>query len=105
VTRPTESNSRPPAVVWPPVDSGGLVPVLTARRQMVLLCGYDKWEAKLAFIGPLLFGSPSGYSGSFGYVPRVTVPRKVRLSLEELQKVANVKCELTFRAGSDAKKE
>ena len=39
MTRPTESNSRPPAVVWPPVDSGGL-PVLAARRQMVLLCGY-----------------------------------------------------------------
>ena len=36
MTRPIASNSKPPAVVWPPVDSGGLVPVLAARRQMVL---------------------------------------------------------------------
>ena len=40
MTRPSASKSRPPAVVWPPVDPGGLVPVLAARRQMVLLCGY-----------------------------------------------------------------
>ena len=40
MTKPTESNFRPPAVGWPPVDSSGLVPVLAAQRQMVLLCGY-----------------------------------------------------------------
>ena len=39
MTRPIASSSKPPVVVWPPVDSGGLVPVLAARRQMVLLCG------------------------------------------------------------------
>ena len=40
MTRPIASSSKPPAVVWPPVDSGSLVPVLAARRQMVLLYGY-----------------------------------------------------------------
>ena len=51
----------------------------------------------LAFVAPLLFGSPSMYQGSFGYVPTLTIPRKIKLSLEELQKVARVKCELVFR--------
>ena len=59
----------------------------------------------LAFVAPLLFGSPSMYQGSFGYVPTLTIPRKIKLSLEELQKVAKVKCELVFRAGSDVKDE
>jgi hypothetical protein len=39
VTRPIASSSKPPAVGWPPVTSGSLVPVLAARHQMVLLCG------------------------------------------------------------------
>ena len=47
-TRPNASRSKPPAVVWPPVDSGGLVPVLAARRQMVLLCGYSAAESLLS---------------------------------------------------------
>ena len=59
----------------------------------------DHSETKLAFVAPLLFGS----SRSLEYVPKLTIPRKAKLSLDELRKVASVKCELTFRAGSDDK--
>ena len=54
-----------------------------------------------------LFGSGCGKGRVGGeplsYVPKLTIPRKVRLSLDELKKVAKVKCELTFRAGHDKK--
>ena len=39
MTRPIASSFKLPAVAWPPVDSGGFVPVLAARHQMVLLYG------------------------------------------------------------------
>ena len=52
MTRPIASSSKPPAVVWPPVDSGGLVPVLAARRQMVLLCGYRPGTPRVRNLPP-----------------------------------------------------
>jgi hypothetical protein len=59
-------------------------------------------KTKLAFVAPLLFGSGLGRHRVGGeplsYVSKLTIPRKVRLSLDELKKVASVKCELTFRA-------
>ena len=39
MTRPIESSFKLPAVAWPPVDFGGCIAVLAARRQMVLLYG------------------------------------------------------------------
>ncbi len=60
----------------------------------------DERPPRLAFVAPFLFGHVSGF---LGYVPKLTLPRKVNLSLDELRKVAKVKCELTFRAGSDDK--
>jgi hypothetical protein len=62
----------------------------------------DKYVPRLTFVAPLLFGD-AGWSGAFLYVPKFMIPRKVKLSLDELKKVAKVKCELTFRAGNDEK--
>ncbi|MEI8376080.1 MAG: SHD1 domain-containing protein [Planctomycetota bacterium] len=62
---------------------------------------YGDERAKVAFIAPVVFAGPGHYRGPwppFGYVPNVTIPRKVKLSLDELRKVAKVKCELTFQA-------
>ena len=53
---------------------------------------------RFAFFSPFLFRSYD-----LGYVSKTIVPRHVKLSLDELQRVAKVKCELTFRAGSDDK--
>jgi hypothetical protein len=58
-----------------------------------------QWEPRLVFVAPLLFGKAWG--NNLCYVPNLTIPRKVKLSLDELKRVAKVKCELTFRAGSD----
>ena len=44
MTRPIESSFKLPAVAWPPVDFGGCIAVLAARRQMVLLYGLPRRE-------------------------------------------------------------
>ena len=65
MTRPIASSSKPPAVVWLPVDSGGLVPVLAARRQMVLLCGLGRRLdpfPRLKGRGPIEAANPDGES-------------------------------------------
>ena len=62
--------------------------------------GAYEFEPRLVFVAPLLFETDMGngmLSGWFSYVPKLTVPRKIKLSLDELQRIAKVKCELSFQ--------
>jgi hypothetical protein len=62
--------------------------------------GVYEFEPRLVFVAPLLFETDMGKSilpGRFRYVPKLTVPRKIKLSLDELQRIAKVKCALSFQ--------
>jgi len=61
------------------------------------------WKPKLAFFAPVLFWCCT--TNDVEYVPKFTIPRTIKLSLDEVKRVAKVKCELTFRAGDDGKKK
>ena len=52
MTRPIESSFKLPAVAWPPVDFGGCIAVLAARRQMVLLYGLARTTGNQAYALP-----------------------------------------------------
>ena len=60
-------------------------------------------KPKLAFVAPVFWWRFNNTSTD--YVSKFTIPRTIKLSLDEVKRVAKVKCELTFRAGNDDEKK
>jgi len=60
-------------------------------------------KPRVAFVAPVLFSQSD--DGGLSYLPKFTIPRTIKISLDELKRVAKVKCELTFRAGNDDEKD
>lgn len=66
----------------------------------------EGFRPKLGFVAPLLFGwAWRNDRRDFHYVPTLTIPRKITLSLDEWKMISKIKCELTFRETIDKPKQ
>jgi hypothetical protein len=59
----------------------------------------ESLKPAVAFVAPIVFGS--GWNDNLMYVPRVNLTRHVRLTEDEVRPIKKVRCEMTFRKGSE----